>query len=166
MDIETSSDEVMSSRYIPRSRPSIYENVTLFSQEPMYKKKKPRTPKTPPGTPPRRPTLTFITAAADTTQNRGVVSTSPDLTSLNPNGQKMKDSFRTKVCCVAIETKHFSGFPRDPAYVFGMTLSPRHDQKIRFPKHHSNTKPNRRPMTRVRVADNTREYFTSCVVFV
>ncbi|KAK3708092.1 hypothetical protein QZH41_019178 [Actinostola sp. cb2023] len=102
MDIETSSDEVMSSRYIPRSRPSIYENVTLFSQEPMYKKKKPRTPKTPPGTPPRSPTLTFTTAAADTTQNRGVVSTSPDLTSLNPNGQKMKDSFRTKLSNVIV----------------------------------------------------------------
>jgi len=70
----------------------------FFQQEPTYVKKKPRTPQTPPGTPPRSPTLTFTTAAADTT-HKGVTSHSPDPTSHYPDGkQKMKEAFRIKVC--------------------------------------------------------------------
>ena len=60
-------------------------------------KKLPRTPSTPPGSPPRSPTLKFTTAAADTTRRGHYVS--PDMPSFNlsPQQQKLRDNFRMKV---------------------------------------------------------------------
>ncbi|XP_031552066.1 histone-lysine N-methyltransferase SETD2-like [Actinia tenebrosa] len=89
---------------VPREEPHDMDLDTPSDEEPLFKKKKPRTPKTPPGTPPRSPTLTFTTAAADTTQNRGSVLASPELMSLNPEGQKqkIKDTFRMKLSNVVV----------------------------------------------------------------
>ena len=66
----------------------------------MYTEKKlPRTPCTPPGSPPQSPTLKFTTAAADTTRRGHYISPEISTGILSPKLQKIRDNFRMKVTC-------------------------------------------------------------------